>query len=73
MFFDRGTVWRNAPPTGDKRRATGTSTGVGVRFNAFEHVSGNLELGKPIWGSVRALGHDDGKAARLFFTLVGRY
>lgn len=73
VFFDRGTVWRNAPPTGDKRRATGTSAGMGVRFNAFEHVSGNLELGKPIWGSVRALGHEDGKAPRLFFTLVGRY
>ncbi|MFN0042652.1 MAG: ShlB/FhaC/HecB family hemolysin secretion/activation protein, partial [Alphaproteobacteria bacterium] len=73
VFLDRGTVWRNVPSAGDKRRATGLSTGVGVRFNVFEHISGNVELGMPISGSVRALGQDDGKAARVFFTLLGRY
>lgn len=72
IFYDFGTVWRITPSSGDLPRASATSTGIGVRINLLENYSANVEVGKPLTGGVRALGEDDSKKARVFFTVVGR-
>lgn len=73
IFFDGGAVWQIQAVPGTKWAASATSTGFGVRLNVLDNYSGYLEVGKPITGSVAALGAEDGKNARVFFGLVARF
>jgi len=73
IFFDAGAVWQIQPLPGTKWASSATSTGFGVRLNVLNNYSGYLEVGKPVTGSVQALGAEDGKNARVFFGAVARF
>lgn len=73
MFFDAGAVWQIQALPDTKWSASATSAGFGVRLNVLDNYSGYLEVGKPVTGSVAALGVEDGKNARVFFGLVARF
>lgn len=69
-FYDIGAVWqRNVASDSRESLASG---GVGLRFNAFEDVSGSVELAVPLTRKVAAYGAD-GSAPRIFFDLSYRY
>ncbi len=72
-FYDVGTVWiRNVSGPSDPNRASLASAGLGMRFNAFEPVSGGVELAVPLTRNVAAFGQD-GSSPRIFFDLSYRY
>jgi len=69
-FFDYGSVWNRTPtPTGARQQEL-ASTGVGARFNLTEHISGYLEVAKPLDQEVASLGNKD---PRVFFSLSATY
>ncbi len=70
VFFDYGSVWnRIATPTGAKQQDL-ASTGVGTRFNLTKHVSGYVEVAKPLIRDVATEGNRD---PRIFFSLSTTY
>jgi hemolysin activation/secretion protein len=69
-FYDVGKVWmRNLSGNSHQSLA---SAGLGMRFNAFEDVSGSVELAVPLTRDVAAFGAD-GSSPRVFFDLSYRY
>ncbi|MGE0271068.1 MAG: ShlB/FhaC/HecB family hemolysin secretion/activation protein [Alphaproteobacteria bacterium] len=72
-FFDAGAVWQVQPIPDTPWSSSATSTGFGIRANVLENYSGYLEVGKPVTGSVNALGAEDGKKPRVFFATVARF
>jgi len=69
-FFDFGSVWnRIATPTGARQQDL-ASAGAGARFNLTKHVSGYLEVAKPLNRDVASLGNRD---PRVFFSLSATY
>ncbi|MCH8313674.1 MAG: ShlB/FhaC/HecB family hemolysin secretion/activation protein [Nitrospinae bacterium] len=70
VFFDYGSVWnRIATPTGAKQQDL-ASAGVGTRFNLTKHVSGYVEVAKPLIRDVATEGNRD---PRVFFSLSTTY
>ncbi len=69
-FYDVGSVWLNQPLVGEEKRESLSSTGLGVRFNLAEDVSGGVELSLPLNRDVSSTGDDD---PRLFFNIVKRF
>jgi hemolysin activation/secretion protein len=71
QFFavvDAGAVWNTGTlGLGDKRSETGMTVGAGIRFQAFQHVSGTLEFDQPLGHGV-ALDNNN-HAGRVFFQL----
>ena len=67
-FYDAGAVWDK----GVSGRDSLASTGIGVRMNLTDSVSGGLELAKPLTRGV-ATNSADPNAPRLFFSLTARY
>ena len=53
-------------------RVAAASAGLGLRFRFAKSVSGYLEVAKPIWHEVAALG-DDGEDVRFFFSIGARF
>ncbi len=71
-FWDFGKVWiRNASP-GQKESPSIASTGLGMRFNILQPISGGVEVGLPLTKLVNANGQD-GRSPRAFFSLAYRY
>jgi len=69
-FFDYGSVWnRIATPTGARQQEL-ASTGVGARFNLSKHLSGYVEVAKPLNRKVSSEGNKD---PRVFFSLSATY
>jgi hemolysin activation/secretion protein len=71
-FYDIGAVWLRNPSNGQNPEASLADTGVGLRFNVMESLSGGLECALPLTRSVAADGQD-GKRPRAFFSLAYRY
>jgi len=72
-FYDVGRVWnRNIVPGSEPHHISLASTGLGVRFNMFESLSGNVEAALPVIHTVAANG-EDGAAPRLFFNTQYRF
>ncbi len=69
-FYDIGTVWLNTPLVGEEARESLSSTGMGVRFNLMEAVSGEVEVALPLTRNVASEGDDD---PRFFFNLIKRF
>ncbi|MEJ0071662.1 MAG: ShlB/FhaC/HecB family hemolysin secretion/activation protein [Pseudomonadota bacterium] len=69
-FYDAGRVWNHQPLPGEYGAASATAAGVGARFTVTEHVSGSLEVAKPLTRAVAAEGDRD---PRVFFSLVARF
>ena len=72
-FYDIGRVWNHDPIAGSEQAVTSlSSTGLGVRFNVNEQISGGVEGALPLTRKVAAYGAD-GADPRLFVSLQYRY
>ena len=69
-FVDLGTTFDIGANETDSKRS-GASAGLGLRFGVTDHLSGQLELAKPMTRPVAL--EDNGKSARLFFRLSARF
>ncbi|MEK9627605.1 MAG: ShlB/FhaC/HecB family hemolysin secretion/activation protein [Nitrospinota bacterium] len=70
LYLDHGLVaLRNTTAVQDDTSSL-TATGLGVRANINEWLSGYIELGQPLSGDVDAEGDND---PRIFFSLNARY
>jgi hemolysin activation/secretion protein len=72
-FYDFGAIWNKDPVAGDSSRHSLASTGGGVRFNVNPHLSGYIEIAKPVINRVHAVSEDEGKDPRLFLGVVGKF
>jgi hemolysin activation/secretion protein len=70
-YYDAGKVWNKGNIAVDDSIPL-TSTGIGVRFNMLDSISGSLDFALPINRPVTANGLD-GDAPRVFFSLAYRY
>jgi hemolysin activation/secretion protein len=70
-FYDVGKVWSRTV-VGPGSTAALASTGLGVRFDASQPLSGGFEIALPTTRKVAAYGQDGG-APRFFFDLSYRY
>jgi hemolysin activation/secretion protein len=76
-YYDIGAVWHRLKPAISSTGASGksreslASTGLGVRFNLTEYVSGYVEMAKPLTQPVSARGAS-GKDWRPFFSIAVR-
>lgn len=70
-FYDIGGVWRRDPGA-LKKKADLSSTGLGVRFNFTEWLSGSLEAAWPLTTETDSRKIDI-SSQRGFFTLTGRF
>ena len=71
-FHDFGRVWRKDPGALANRSSL-ASAGVGVRFNITNHLSGSLEIAKPLSKGVGAKRLADAHSPRGFFNLTARF
>lgn len=75
-FWDYGAVWRIDPVSladgNGHHSKTGSSLGIGVRFNVTDSISGYVEVDKPMTRDVSANG-TDGEKPRAFFSLAARF
>lgn len=73
-FFDTAAAHNHAYVAGLKQNSSLSSTGVGLRFDAFEHWSGSVSFDKPLTKEIeteRLAGHDP-KPWRVLFDLTMR-
>lgn len=70
LFYDYGSVWTRNTPSGQDRKNSLDSTGLGVRYNLTDTFSGYLEVDVPTADRVDAKGNKD---PRLFFSFSARY
>ncbi|MCW9033488.1 MAG: hypothetical protein OQJ97_04650 [Rhodospirillales bacterium] len=69
LFYDAGSIWaREDSPSRDSI----SSTGLGVRFNLTDYISGSLEYAQPLVGRTESRGKD-GQAGQTYFGLAVRY
>lgn len=71
-FYDVGSVWNRHVLTGESKRESLASAGLGARFNINSNVSGELEVAQPLTRKVNANG-SDGNGTRGFFSVTVRY
>lgn len=75
-YWDYGAIWRIDPVVrndGDGHHSkTGSSAGLGVRFNVTDDISGFIELDKPLTRDVATRG-TDGEEPRVFFSMAARF
>lgn len=69
-FYDIGAVWTNDPVVGESSRESLASTGLGVRFNMANHMSGDAQVAFPLTRDVVSELDDD---PRFFFSLLKRF
>jgi hemolysin activation/secretion protein len=70
-FFDMGHVWRNVATAGSHQLA---SAGFGVRVAVAGHVTGDLQLAKPLTRDESVLlTQPDARPWRVFFTLSSHF
>ena len=67
-FYDIGKTWSERPTEGDSKAASGSSAGIGARFETSVGVSGNLGIAYPLTRNVAApIYGADGNAPRVLF------
>ena len=71
-FYDFGSVWNRDTETGARHQTSAASTGIGLRLNVTDWLSGAVEIGLPLTGTVAARGQD-GDEARVFFSLIAKF
>ena len=69
-FFDHGTVWNRLKTSTGSNKQDLNSIGLGFRFDLANHLSGYLELDKPLNRDVAAQGNKD---TRMFFSLSANF
>jgi hemolysin activation/secretion protein len=73
-FLDTAAAHNYAYMPGVKQNTSLTSTGVGVRFDVFDHWSGTIDIDKPLTKEIETERQDgrDGKPWRIHFSLTMR-
>ena len=69
-FFDYGTVWNRRETSTGSNKQDLSSIGLGFRFDLADHISGYLEVDKPLNREVAAQGNKD---TRMFFSLSANF
>ncbi len=70
-FWDAGQIYNRIPLSAtDPQRKSLASAGLGVRFGIGKHVSGSLELAKPL---TRDVANEGDRDARLFASLTAKF
>ena len=69
-FFDHGSVWNRLKTSTGSNKQDLNSIGLGFRFDLANHLSGYLELDKPLNRDVAAQGNKD---TRMFFSLSANF
>lgn len=73
IYYDGGVLW-NIDHINQPGRQSGTSAGFGLRSTAYQHISINLELDKPLTRKVAAIAAEPNggnpKQWRGFFSIV---
>jgi hemolysin activation/secretion protein len=74
-FYDIGTAHNGVIQPGEQHNRSISSAGAGLRFSLLDHVSGYVEVAKPLTRDVQAqlLAKQEGKPTRVFFGLNFRY
>jgi len=70
-YYDIGAVWHRLKPNQGSSRESLASTGLGVRLNLADNVSGYVEVAKPLTLPVSARGAS-GEKWRPFFSIAVR-
>lgn len=70
-FYDMGAIW-NINHVSQPAKQSGTSAGLGARFNFMPKLSGNVYLAKPLSRQALTLTPTDqnGRQARVFFQIT---
>ncbi len=70
-FWDAGQIYNRTPLSAtDPQRKSLASAGLGVRFGIGKHVSGSLELAKPL---TRDVANEGDRDPRLFASLAAKF
>lgn len=70
-FYDGGSVTNhNALSATDSKTKSLTSSGVGVRYGLWKHLTGSLEYSQPL---TRVVANEGNKNARVFASLSARF
>ncbi len=73
VFYDLGRVWnQDVIAASERKTASLSSTGAGMRFNIADSVTGSGEIAFPINHKVATAGQD-GDSLRIFLNLQYRY
>lgn len=72
-FYDVAGVWNKSAVTGEPKKQTLASTGVGARFNVVKDVTGDVSVAVPMTRLVNANGTKHGDDPRFFFSLIKRF
>jgi hemolysin activation/secretion protein len=73
-FYDIGKVWNRDTPEGTPPGESLADTGLGLRFNAAQPLSGGVEVAAPLTRVVAADGTgSSGYRPRVFFNLAYRF
>ena len=70
LYYDQGTVISKNSSAGEKVESSLSSSGMGVRANINDWLSGYFEVGLPVSDDVAAEGNKD---PRFFFSINARY
>ena len=70
LYIDQGTVLVRNPSAGEEDQNSLTSSGLGLRANINEWLSGYFEIGLPL---SRNVGSEGNKDPRFFFSINARY
>ena len=70
LYYDQGTVMSKNSSAGKKVESSLSSSGMGVRANINDWLSGYFEVGLPVSDDVAAEGNKD---PRFFFSINARY
>jgi hemolysin activation/secretion protein len=69
-FGDGGAVWQHNVASVAEENERLASAGVGFRFNLGSHLSGNVEVAKPLLKNIQSQGD---RGPRVFFDLASRF
>lgn len=75
VFYDAGMIWNRLTQIGTPMQLSGTSTGVGARFQVTNYISGNLMYTQTLTKPVQALQlvHHHGRRPRFWFSFVASF
>lgn len=75
VFYDAGMIWNRITTVGSPKQLSGTSTGIGARFQVTNYISGNLMYTQTLTKPVQALQlvHHDGRRPRVWFSFVASF
>lgn len=74
-FYDAGMIWNRLTAFGTPKQISGTSAGIGARFQITNYISGNVMWTQTLTKPVQALMlvKDEGRRPRVWFSVVASF